>query len=105
MHRRRTENFVVADADRDVPIVGRGESLVVDAPTNFTDLLLLLVNVNHSSNCHSGLKEMFFGCSLESLECQVFGYFDRQFVKNAGVVCVDRASRRDRTAERPPLLR
>jgi hypothetical protein len=41
-HRGRTEDFVLADADRDVAVVGGGESLVVDATSDLADFFFEL---------------------------------------------------------------
>lgn len=38
--RRGAENFVLADAVRDVPVVGSGEALIVDPATDLADLFL-----------------------------------------------------------------
>ena len=48
VHGRRAKNFVFADADRDVAVVGGGESFVVKASANFANVLLDLVCVHRS---------------------------------------------------------
>ena len=37
-HRRRTENFVLPDANRNISVIGRGKAFVVDPPSDLADL-------------------------------------------------------------------
>ena len=49
MHGRRAQNFVLADADGDIAVVGRSKALGVNTPTNFTNILFDLVCVDHGN--------------------------------------------------------
>lgn len=46
MHRRGTQNFVLADPDGDVTIVGGSEAFVVEPSADFTDVLLDFMRVH-----------------------------------------------------------
>src|SRR5690606_29427669 len=47
MHRGRAQYFVVADANRDIPIVGSRKAFVVYATPYLADVLLDLVCIDH----------------------------------------------------------
>ena len=48
LHGRGTEHFVIADADSDVTIVGSSEAFVVNALTDFADVLFDFVSIDHA---------------------------------------------------------
>lgn len=59
VHRWCAEDFVIADANADIPIIRGGETLVVDAAADVADIELDLVHVHHDlpSICRRSLGE------------------------------------------------
>ena len=46
-HRRGAEDFMVVEANRDIAVVGGGETLGVQPPADFADLFFQLMFVHH----------------------------------------------------------
>ena len=59
VHRWCAEDFVITDANTDIPIIRGGETLVVDAAADVADIELDLVHVHHDlpSICRRSLGE------------------------------------------------